>query len=243
MFGLGIWQLERKVEKDERLQQIAERKSNQPYKLEEILNRLTRNTVDPKMADIQDFPVTFLGKAHTDELFFIDNKIVAGKTGYQVLVPIETLSGFTVLANFGWLRGTNIRGDYPTLPTEFYALNKNSFSEFNGVLSFPTINKMVSETNTEFGQFPVLLQQIDTHEIEQHLSASSLTNETKLYPIVVNLAPNTNSEFVRNWQPVVMSPEKHLGYAAQWFGLGIAALTIYLLSLMKLFQTKNNKEN
>jgi cytochrome oxidase assembly protein ShyY1 len=40
-----------------------------------------------------------------------------------------------------------------------------------------------------------------------------------------------------------MSPDKHLGYAVQWFGLGIAALTIYLLSLMKLFNTKNNKEN
>jgi cytochrome oxidase assembly protein ShyY1 len=80
-------------------------------------------------------------------------------------------------------------------------------------------------------------------QIQPHLSAMGFLQSGKLFPFVVNLAPEPNSEFVRNWQPVVMSPEKHLGYAVQWFGLGIAALTIYLLSLMKLFKTKNNKEN
>jgi surfeit locus 1 family protein len=37
MFGLGIWQLERKAEKDERLLQIAERQLSQPYSLAVLL--------------------------------------------------------------------------------------------------------------------------------------------------------------------------------------------------------------
>ena len=243
MFGLGIWQLERKADKDLRLAQIAERQSNQPYKLSELMAELTPKGQTDGMPDIQDFPVSFMGKAHIDKLFYIDNKIVAGKAGFQVVVPIETLNNGVLLANLGWLRGNGIRGDLTPLPEQLVALYANEVTQFNGVVSYPSINKMVSETNTAFGQFPALLQQIDLVQIQQHLHTSTVLNTKNLYPFIINLAPEASSEFTRNWQPVVMSPEKHLGYAAQWFGLGIAALTIYLLSLMKLFQTKNNKEN
>ncbi len=252
MFGLGIWQLERKAQKDVRLMQIEERQSNKPYKLEELLfehrvsisgNDTNNNTSDTKTLDIQDFPVSFVGTAQIENLFFIDNKIVSGRTGYQVVMPIMTLDSDVVLANLGWLRGNGIRGQLPLLSDQQRAEFGQRSQQFTGVVSYPTINAMVSETNSAYGQFPALLQQIDMLQMEQHLNATGLLSQGKLYPFIVNIAPEDNSEFVRNWQPVVMSPEKHLGYAVQWFGLGIAALTIYLLSLMKLFQSKNNKEN
>jgi len=240
MFGLGIWQLERKAQKDTRLAQISERQSNRPYKLTELLRQqTTSNTSD---VDIQDFPLSFSGTAQMDSLFYIDNKIVAGKIGYQLVVPVMTTAGDIILTNFGWLRGSGIRGQLPQLTAEVRALFEDQSRQFTGVVSYPSINRMVSETNILFGQFPVLLQQIDVTQIQQHLSATGLLQAREFFPFVVNLAPEPNSEFVRNWQPVVMSPEKHLGYAVQWFGLGIAALSIYLLSLMKLFKTKNNKE-
>jgi len=240
MFGLGIWQLERKAEKDIRLAQINERQSNRPYKLFELL---LEQTVSNKDADIQDFPVNFSGTAQMDSLFFIDNKIVSGKTGYQLVVPVMTIAGDIVLTNFGWLRGNVRRGQLPSLTSQVTALFSNQSRQFTGVVSYPSMNTMVSETNIAFGEFPALLQQIDVMQIKQHLNATGFLMSGKLFPFVVNLSPQPNSEFVRNWQPVVMSPEKHLGYAVQWFGLGIAALTIYLLSLMKLINTKNNKEN
>ncbi|MFT7198708.1 MAG: surfeit locus 1 family protein [Glaciecola sp.] len=241
MFGLGIWQLERKVQKDTRLAQISERQSNRPYKLSELLTEHTASNNSD--VDIQDFPVSFAGTAQMDTLFFIDNRIVSGRIGYELVVPIITMGGDIVLVNFGWLRGSGIRGQLPELSAEVRALFSNQSRDFTGVVSYPSLNRMVSETNIAFGQFPALLQQIDVAQIHPHLSAMGFLQSGKLFPFVVNLAPEPNSEFVRNWQPVVMSPEKHLGYAVQWFGLGIAALTIYLLSLMKLFKTKNNKEN
>lgn len=249
MFGLGIWQLERKTQKDSRLMQIQERQSNRPYKLEELLveRGLTINSnANPSLTqslDIQDFPVSFIGTAQPENLFFIDNKMVSGRTGYQVVVPVICLDGDIVIANLGWLRGTGIRGKLPAVSHELRSALTERSKQFSGVVSYPSINAMVSETNADFGQFPALLQQIDMAQITQHLRAAGLLRQGKLYPFIVNLTPEADSEFVRNWQPVVMSPDKHLGYAVQWFGLGIAALTIYLLSLMKLFQTKNNKEN
>ena len=253
MFGLGIWQLERKAQKDIRLMQIEERQSNRPYKLEELVfergvninsnNDTNNNTSDSKNLDIQDFPVSFVGTAQLENLFFIDNKIVSGRTGYQVVVPVATLDKDIVLANLGWLRGNGIRGQLPLISDNLRSELTKRSTQFTGVVSYPSINAMVSETNTAFGQFPALLQQTDMAQMKQHLRAAGLLSQGKLYPFIVNLTPDESSEFIRNWQPVVMSPEKHLGYAVQWFGLGIAALTIYLLSLMKLFQTKNNKEN
>ncbi len=247
MFGLGIWQLERKTQKDIRLMQIKERQSNRPYKLEELLVEpgLTSNANPSftKSADIQDFPVSFIGTAQLENLFFIDNKMVSGRTGYHVVVPVISLNGDIVIANLGWLRGTGIRGNLPAVSHKLRSALTERSKQFSGVVSYPSINTMVSETNAAFGQFPALLQQIDMAQITQHLRAAGLLRQGKLYPFIVNLRPEEDSEFVRNWQPVVMSPDKHLGYAVQWFGLGIAALTIYLLSLMKLFQTKNNKEN
>ena len=242
MFGLGIWQLERKSEKDIRLSQIQERQSSHPYTLNEIMAELSANTYPERVADIQDYPLSLSGTALLDQLFFIDNKIVGGKPGYQVVVPIVTFAGDIVLANMGWLRGSGIRGELPELSHASLQRYSNQAQQFTGVVSYPSNNKMVTETNVQFGQFPALLQQIDLSQIQLHLDAAGLLNTRNLYPFVVNLTAQPDSEFVRNWQPVVMSPEKHLGYAAQWFGLGIAALTIYLLSLMKLLQTKNNKE-
>jgi len=69
MFGLGIWQLERKAEKDIRLAQINERQSNRPYKLSELL--LEQSISNNTDVDIQDFPVSFSGTAQMDSLFLL----------------------------------------------------------------------------------------------------------------------------------------------------------------------------
>jgi surfeit locus 1 family protein len=46
----------------------------------------------------------------------------------------------------------------------------------------------------------------------------------------VLLNAQETSSFVRDWQPVVMAPEKHLAYAAQWFLLAFAALVIFVIA-------------
>ena len=94
-----------------------------------------------------------------------------------------------------------------------------------GVVYLPVKNSLINETNHSYGQFPVLLQQVDLDEISLHLNEEVLPGTLRLLP--------DESFFVREWQAVTMSPEKHLGYAIQWFGLAIAALTVYLLSMLK----------
>ena len=246
MFALGAWQLERKAEKDARLVQISERKNSDPLSPFELDKLILKNSAPHFANDLQDYPITLSGQAFPDKLFYIDNKIHGGKVGFEIVMPVQlaNTSSF-ILINMGWFQGTGSRGTRSSLPllekyelslfqeakTDSVSANSSRNLTFNGVVKYPSMNKMVQETNTDYGEFPVLQQQLNMAEAAKHLGIHS---GQKLLTYIVNIDPNPSSNLVRNWQPVVMAPEKHLGYAAQWFGLGIAALTIYLLSVLKM---------
>lgn len=206
MLILGFWQLDRKRQKEQRLAQVDRGATSDVLTLTEAMRDPDRYI---------DYTVAIRGTAD-QRLFFIDNKTNSGKPGYHVLQSVRTDLG-NVLINLGWV----------------YASERNRFPEVerlsgatiqHGVLSFPSDNPFVKETNNDYGNFPVVLQQIDIAEIENHLDVNVL-------PFILLANPDPSSPFVREWEAVVMSPEKHLGYAIQWFGLAVAALTIYLISI------------
>lgn len=211
MVGLGIWQLDRKSEKDARLAQIQLAKTQENVDITKVIN-------DPRT--FEDFVVSANGNT-SDQVFYIDNKIVGGRPGYHILVPLQTNQGLVML-NLGWVASTGSRSLLPEVKIPV-------LSEVQGVLYIPTLNKIITETNSRYGQFPVLLQQVDLEEINKHL-------RQPLLPFILRLtesAPQSATNFIRDWQVVTMSPEKHLGYAIQWFGLAIAALTVFLLTMLK----------
>jgi cytochrome oxidase assembly protein ShyY1 len=215
MFFLGFWQLDRKHQKEQRLAQIEQRKDANPLTVSEVAN-------DPQ--DYVDFPIMLTGEL-SNQTFFIDNRLKNGFAGYEVLAPVVTDYG-TVLLNLGWVPGT---GDRSVLPRIMLPRNR----VHAGVLYVPTDNVMIKETNFNYGRFPVLIQQIDFSEIEKHLGKNVL-------PFTIRLTEQEDSNFIRDWQVVVMAPERHLGYAIQWFGLGVAGLTVFLLTIMKSMQGRQN---
>lgn len=211
MVGLGFWQLDRKAEKDARLIQIQEAQAQDKVDIANVI-------ADPKV--YEDFVVSATGNA-TGQIFYIDNKIVSGRPGYHVLVPLQTNQGLVML-NLGWVPSSGSRAVLPEIELP-------DLSTIQGILYIPTLNAIISETNTRYGEFPALLQQVDLSEIDRHIGKP-------LLPFILRLtktAPQSESNFIRDWQIVTMSPEKHLGYAIQWFGLAIAALTIFLLTMLK----------
>jgi cytochrome oxidase assembly protein ShyY1 len=215
MFFLGFWQLDRKAQKEERLAQIEQRKSANPLYVADVANA-------PEQ--FVDFPLVVTGEL-SDKLFFIDNRLKNGMAGYEVMSWVESNFG-VVLVNLGWVPGT---GDRSVLPRVLLPTG----TEHHGQVYVPSDNVMISETNFNYGRFPVLIQQIDFTEIEKHLGQDVL-------PFTLRVAPSQDANFIRDWQVVVMAPEKHLGYAIQWFGLGIAGLTVFLLTIMKSMQGRRS---
>ncbi|QPG07265.1 SURF1 family protein [Salinimonas marina] len=203
MVRLGMWQLERMEEKSLRLASIAQKKHDGPLSLAAL------NTLNP---DLQDYPVTVNGRVRPDYIVYLDNRIENGRVGYQVLAAVITDAG-QVLVNFGWVPATSSRQHLPavTLPAQL--------TNAEGIIRIPADNPVIRETATRLKDGQLLLQQIDIAHLKQ------VTKQAFL-PFVVQLQTPEDAQFVRNWQPVVMSPEKHLGYAIQWFGLAIAAAVI-----------------
>ena len=201
MCGLGFWQLERMIQKQHRLASIAQKQSNGSVSL---LTALTHD--DPR-----DIAVTFDGEPDTTHLVFLDNKIQDKRVGYDVIVPVGTNAGW-VLVNYGWVSAPDMQRTLPTIE-----IDKGLLS-FRGIVSVPGINPLITETNTQSLVFPALVQQIDFADLSQRLNRD-------LLPYVIQLTTD-DVAFVRDFRPVVMSPEKHLGYAVQWFGLAVAAAAI-----------------
>jgi len=201
MCGLGYWQLDRMVQKQQRLASIAQKQSNGTLSLEEALN------VD----DPRDITVSFSGTLDANHVLILDNQIYNQRVGFDVIAPVRTNFGW-LLVNFGWVPAPDLTRSLPDISFE------SERREFTGVLSVPGNNPLVKETNVALSQSPALIQ---------HIEFSTLGNalERKFLPFILQLT-TPDPAFIREHQAVVMSPEKHLGYAIQWFGLAIAAAAI-----------------
>jgi surfeit locus 1 family protein len=208
MFALGNWQLQRAEQKTMRLLAIEQAAETEQVDLQQVSNG--------KIEQMLDMPVNFEGTADAEHFFLLDNKIHKGRVGYQVLVPMQTYSG-TVMTNFGWVAATSSRDILPSIQIN------NKEMRYAGVLSLPLDNIMVKETAVVDGDWPKVLQQTDLDIIQQHY-------KKQILPFVVLLTAEENSLFIRDWQPVVMAPEKHIAYAAQWFLLAFAGLAVFIIA-------------
>jgi surfeit locus 1 family protein len=210
MFALGFWQLQRAEEKTQRLESMQ---------LAAQSNTLNLSQARDMREQALDMSVSLQGTIDKQHYFLLDNKIQQGRVGYEVLAPVSTLQG-NVLVNFGWLAAPALRSELPrvTLPS----VSQN----FRGMLSIPKLNSLITETAVYDQQWPKILQQVDLAIMAQHYTQP-------LLPFVILLDEEQNSGYIRNWQAVVMAPEKHLGYAIQWFLLGGAAFIIFVIAQRK----------
>ncbi len=210
MCWLGYWQMQRAEEKNQRLDQINERQRDAAIDLE-LLKALEQ--------DKRDISFVATGIINSAQYFLLDNRLEAGQVGYHVLVPLDTDQGI-LLVNFGWVKAGLRREVLPIIQLP------QGFVELSGKSQIPSFNPMVSETAKEGDAWPIVVQAIDLAKLSSLLGQS-------LLPIVMQLDQNDPHGFVRNWQAVVMAPEKHYAYAVQWFGLAIACILIYLFALRK----------
>ncbi|GGF63085.1 SURF1-like protein [Alteromonas lipolytica] len=212
MVFLGFWQLDRMEQKQHRLDSIAQKYATAP---------MHPLDVAAQWQDIRDVPVSFRGQVQTGMMILLDNQITNGKTGYDVLVPVVT-QGRAILVNMGWMAAPATRDELPSLSLPTGEI------QIDGVITQPGLNPLIKETQQQFDRFPLLVQQIDIPLLNQQW-ATALPDM-----VIERLSSQPGLEqLVTNWQPVVMPPQKHLGYAIQWFGLAIAAVVIFIIVLIR----------
>lgn len=204
LMSLGVWQLSRMVQKQDQLASIGETSSQATMTITEFVDGI----------GYKKFPsgtrVELEGAIDGSKIWLLDNQIFDKKVGYKALANLVTPKG-NVLVDFGWIEAAQNRDTFPTveIPT--------TLQGEIAVVTYPGKNAFVD------GSF------VETKQVEE-VAVSRIQAIAEDNEFVLTLM-STSTGFERYWQPVVMPPEKHLGYAIQWFGLAIAASIIGFLRL------------
>jgi surfeit locus 1 family protein len=206
--GLGLWQLDRAAQKQQALKERSNRASD-------VLVDLNDTWV--LGAEARYRPVVARG-TYRDMHWLLDNRVRQGQAGYHVftLFELEGPGARAVLVNRGWVPTGETREFLPnvTAPT--------GRVELRGRLDRPAAVGLELASADLAGLAAVKrVQYLDIAEL-----AAALQRE--LVPLAVVLDEGQPGVFTRDWvEKPGMTPEKHLGYAVQWFALAVALLIIY----------------
>lgn len=204
---LGFWQLHRAEEKKELQQQFNHRLHSEPVSLAQL----------PEHQDWRFFPVSVQGHYDNAHTILLDNKIQNHQVGYEVITPLLSKKPkLSVLINRGWIPQGPNRQTLPEIP----AINDEQ--TVTGWIYVPLGKafNLGAATDTK-PSWPLRIESIDMPVLQQAL-------HSELFPYLILLNPKAEQGFLRNWQPVNMPAEKHLGYALQWFTFALVLIIIFI---------------
>lgn len=214
--GLGRWQIERMYQKQQILEQYEQRQTEPP-----LLGLPTAT------ADLEQWRyrrVQLGGRLLADRQFLLDNQVLDGRVGFNVLTPLVLNDERTVLVDRGWVALGERREDLPDIRiTE----EVQSISDIRGTIYVP-FGKPFALDHATAGAvgWPRIIQYLDFKALGDLLGKP-------LVPMVVRLSAQQGEGYKRKWQVVAMSADKHLAYAVQWFGLALVPIILLLVLNLK----------
>ncbi len=218
LIKLGFWQIERALEKEQRQERIQALSQRDALSLAQV------KALEGLQDGINDLPIKLTGTFDAEKVFLLDNQPDKGRLGYRVYQIIVS-NGDTILVNLGWVQGS---------------IDRNVLPEITPVTGQHTISGHIREIevgiqlqaqNLTDATWPLRVQQIELDKF------SALINK-KLLPFVVYLDTKETLGYKKNWQPIVMPPEKHRGYAFQWFSLALAWISLMIWAAIKMTKHK-----
>ena len=210
----GVWQLGRAGEKRALEARFAAGSDAAP------LVALVPGDPDPAL---RYRAIRLTGRYDAGHQVLLDNLSHQQRPGYQVLTPFVTAAG-TVLVNRGWVPAD---GDRRVLPDVAVAAGPRDVEGRIDWLPRPAIELDASPPARD-EPWPRRLSFPSIAELRDQLGVP-------LAGYQVLLDPAAPDGFIRQWQPGGISPERHVAYAVQWFGL---AVTLVVFNLVLLARTR-----
>jgi len=207
LLALGIWQLNRAEEKETLFGQFAAGAGEAV-------------PLDSRPGGLDDVPrytrVEARGVYLDDRQFLLDNMVEAGRAGYRVLTPLLLADGRVLMVDRGWV--PREFGESARTPEIGVAVEPRLVSGRLDRLPRPGI-----ALEGEPGQgWPRVVVFPSRAELAQALGR-------ELVPGLLLMDPDLPDGFVRNWRPAEFGPERHLGYAVQWFALAGTLVVLYMV--------------
>ena len=205
---LGFWQLDRAEQKQELLAQYEAGQRAQIAITAENADNLSR---------YQRVKVT--GRYDPAHQILLDNMPSnAGRPGFRVLTPMRTSAGW-LLVDRGWLPLGATRAELPNVSVSDVERNVTGTMD-----SLPRAGlQLASAPIAADAPWPRVLNFPTQSDLERQLGH-------ELIPGVLLLDPSHPDGYERVWEAHLgFKPERHIGYAVQWFALAAAAAIIFIL--------------
>ena len=215
-FSLGLWQLDRADQKRVLLAEYMEQKNASPLLVSSELIKSAERPVSIR-------PYRLAGH-YKGKSILLDNKIRHGVVGYDVYSPFYLEEQVFILVNRGWVAAPRLRSELPTLVTP------EGLSEITGYFYQPDGEvPVLSDYDTApLDDRPRRLQRVEWKSINTWYPGE-LWSQTEF-----RLQDSSQSgSYDVLWQITTMLPEKHDGYAFQWFSLAVAWLALMLWASYK----------
>lgn len=210
MINLGFWQLRRYHFKQRLLSQYQQNIAAAPLQWQDFLLE------KPLFSR-----VVVSGNYDNDKTLLLDNRWHNSVLGYEILTPFKIDDKY-LLVNRGWIAAGDDRHYLPPIKTIV------GEQTLQGYVVKPEKGFMIGDNIESPFEWPLRIQQIRMKSIAQ---ATGLT----FYPYVLRLLPETANPqpLIREWQLVTVTPERHLGYAIQWFAMSLTLVIVYLIFLRR----------
>jgi surfeit locus 1 family protein len=207
--SLGLWQWNRGQLRQQDWQQFA---------------RTDLPAADVPASRLAQMPryarVRVRGQLDGERQFLLDNMSHRGAPGYEVLTVLRLEEGSRLLVNRGWVPFSGFREQLPdvALPPEAAGGRVELTGRLAGLPSVGLASGRLAPAAD--GRWPRVTSFPTMEQLEQAYGS-------KLLPVVLLLDADAGPGFVREWHPPGLPPERHVGYAVQWWAFALLLVGLF----------------
>jgi len=151
--------------------------------------------------------------------FLLDNMTHAGRAGVHVLTPLLLADGSAVLVNRGWVRFGATRDSLPDIE-----VSQDSRAVSGRLDQLP--RPLIRLEAAPLGGWPPLISYPRMEDLGAALGR-------ELHPHLILLDAEAPDGYAREWRVPGTTPDRHLGYAIQWFAFAATAVAIWFAQSLR----------
>ncbi len=217
---LGFWQLARAQEKRAIESEIAQRANRSAVSLGAL--------TELEVVQPTGIRVTLSATPVTKRYLLLDNQSHQGEVGYLALQLTKTSSDQFILLERGFVVAPNTRDVLPKVDWL-----QQPFT-VEGRLYKRSANPLSHDLYMESG-VPNRIQNLNITQLKE---AWQVEIEPYVLQPDVKASQMANWQYAQPWQPVSLSPDKHTGYAVQWFSMAGVLVLINIVLLMRIVRNQ-----
>src|SRR5689334_6204146 len=174
-------------------------------------NWQARRAEEKRAAAAQLESISLTGRFLPKYTVLLDNKLHAGKAGYQVVTPLQT-DGAVVLVNRGWIEAPRTRERLPEIRT-------------------PQGTVRIAGWKVERLPHALEAGASSTGPVRQNLDAVAYAKETSLAlrPFFILQREGPDDGLARDWPRPDAGVHTHESYALQWYSFAALAVVLALV--------------